>query len=80
MPIYEDLAKRKNVLLLVDVLEDVDMIEGFEYDNLIKIGFLNEKVDDDLKYFKKAFDVVITNDGDFSYVNGLLQKILNLKP
>ncbi|MEN7982589.1 MAG: hypothetical protein ABFQ65_04025, partial [Nanoarchaeota archaeon] len=44
LSIYKELENRKNVLLLGDGLGDLGMIKGFEYDNLISIGFLNENV------------------------------------
>lgn len=76
LPIHEELLKRKNVILLGDNIEDTDMIEGFKYDNLIKIGFLNENVEDNLEAFKKNYDIVILNDSDMSYVNEVLRKII----
>ena len=75
-PIYNKLLKRKNVLLLGDSLGDLGMIEGFDYDNLIKIGFLNKNVDENLERYTNEFDVVLTGDGDMDYVNGLLKRIL----
>jgi len=45
LPVYNELLERKNVLLLGDNLEDVGMIKGFPYENLIKIGFLNENIE-----------------------------------
>jgi cytosolic 5'-nucleotidase 3 len=74
--VYEELLKRKNVLLLGDSLEDLGMIEGFDYKTLISIGFLNEEVEANLSNFKRSFDVVLLNDGDFSYVNKLVKRIL----
>ena len=76
LPIYNDLLKRKNVILLGDLIGDVGMIEGFPYENLIKIGFLNENVDERLEEFKKNYDVVILNDGTFDYVNGLVGEVV----
>lgn len=75
LPIYNKLLARKNVLLLGDSLGDIGMIEGFEYNNLIKIGFLNEDVESNLKNYKKVYDVIIIGDGDFSYINELIEKI-----
>ncbi len=74
LPIYNELLKRKNVLLIGDSLGDLGMIEGFDYDNLIKIGFLNENVEENLEQYKKNFDVVIADDGSFDYVNKFLNK------
>ena len=74
LPIYKELLQRKNVLLLGDGLGDLGMIEGFPYDNLISVGFLNESIGENLEKFKENFDVVITNDGDFSFINNFLSK------
>jgi 5'-nucleotidase len=73
LPIYNELKRRKNVLLLGNSLGDLGMIEGFEYDNLIKVGFLDEKIEENLAKFKEGFDVVLTGDADMSYVNGLVK-------
>ena len=75
--IYKKVENRKNVILLWDSLWDPHMIEGFEYDNLLKVGFLNEKEDGLLKYYEERYDVVITWDWDFSFVNYILDEILN---
>jgi 5'-nucleotidase len=74
-PLYEQLENRKNVILLGDGLGDADMAEGSDYNDIIKIGFLNEKVEENLQSFKDKFDVVILGDPDMSYVNDLLQEI-----
>jgi len=75
LPIYDELLKRKNVLLLGDSLGDLGMIEGFDYDNLIKIGFLHDKVEESLEGFKEAYDVLVLNDGNMDFVNELLGDI-----
>ncbi len=80
--IYKEVEKRRNVILIGDSLGDPAMIEGFEYDNLIKIGFLNDtkvtndKIEEHLEAYKKAYDVIITNDGTFSYINKLIKEII----
>jgi len=76
LPIYEDLVKRKNVLLLGDGLGDLGMIEGFPYENVIKIGFLNYNIEESLDKFKENFDVVITNDESMEYITKLLKEVL----
>lgn len=77
LSIYNELLKRKNIILLGDNLEDTGMTEGFPYKNLIKIGFLNENVEENLEKFKKNYDVIILNDSDMNYVNELLKRIIN---
>jgi len=74
-PIYEKLKNRKNVILLGDEIGDIGMAEGLDYDNIIKIGFLNENVEERLALYKENFDVVLLGDGDFSFINDLVKDI-----
>ncbi|MDO8524113.1 MAG: hypothetical protein Q7R99_00610 [bacterium] len=73
--IFGKVKNRKNVILLGDNVEDIAMVEGFEYDNLIKIGFLNENIEENLGVYKKNFDAIITNDGSMKFINELLKEI-----
>lgn len=52
------------------------MIKGFDYKNIIKVGFLNENIEENLEQYKHNFDVVIINDGSMNYVNKLLREIV----
>jgi 5'-nucleotidase len=74
--IFEQIKDKKNVILLGDNLEDIGMIEGFDYDNLIKIGFLNENIEENLSEFQKNFDIIILNDGEMDFVNNLIREII----
>ncbi|HLD97692.1 MAG TPA: hypothetical protein VI815_00030 [Candidatus Nanoarchaeia archaeon] len=75
--VFDSVKERKNVILLGDSLGDLGMIHGFEYNELIKVAFLNENIKNNLEKYKEAFDVVITGDGDFSEVNKILREILD---
>jgi len=74
--IFRAVENRKNVILLGDNPEDIGMIEGFEYENLIKIGFLNENIEESLENYKKYFDIIILNDGSVEFINELLKEIV----
>lgn len=76
LPVFEVIRERKNVLLLGDNIGDVGMIQGFDYENLIKIGFLNEAVEENLEQYKKVYDVLILNDSPMNYLNKLLKEII----
>lgn len=69
--IYEKVKMRKNVILLWDSLWDPDMIDWFDYDNCIKIGFLNEKEEELLDIYLEKYDVVLTWDSDGEFVRDL---------
>jgi len=71
--IYEEIKSRKNVILLWDSLGDPGMIEWFDYNNLLKIWFLNDNIDELLEEYKKNYDVVIVWDWDFEFINEILQ-------
>ncbi|NUJ97461.1 hypothetical protein HGA92_01585 [Candidatus Gracilibacteria bacterium] len=73
--VYDKIEKKKNILLLGDSLGDVCMAEGFPYENIIKIGFLNKEDDKYLSAYKEIYDVVITGDGDFSFILDLGKEI-----
>jgi len=70
--IFNEIKSRKNVILLWDSLWDPGMIEGFEYDNLLKIWFLNDNIDELLEEYKKHYDVVIVWDWDFGFINEII--------
>jgi len=76
-PAFDVVKERKNVILIGDSLDDVGMVKGFEYENLIKIGFLNYKEEENLETYKKTFDIVLTNDTSMEHINKLLIDIIN---
>lgn len=71
--IHNSIKNRTNVILLWDSLWDVLMIEWFQYENLLKIWFLNEKVEELLEEYRKNYDVVLTWDSDALFLNNLLK-------
>lgn len=73
--LYEKIKERKNIILLGDSKDDLKMSAGSNSDDILSIGFLNEKVDEKLEGYKSDFNVVITNDSDANYVKDLIEKI-----
>lgn len=74
-PVYEKIKNRKNILLLGDGPGDAGMSDGFDAENIIKVGFLNEKAEENLEHYKKLFDVVLLGDPSFDFVLDLLKEI-----
>jgi len=73
--IFEQVKNRKNILLLGDSLNDAEMAEGFDYRNILKIGFLNEDIEQNLSAYSSAFDAVLTGDSSLGPVNTILRQI-----
>ena len=73
--IFEKVKDKKNVILIGDGMGDPKMYDGFEYDNIIKIGFLHEKHEENLEYYKNNYDVVLIEDNSIEFVNGFLKNI-----
>jgi 5'-nucleotidase len=63
-PFYDRIKSRPCVVLMGDGLGDVTMADGVPHEAVLKIGFLNAKVDELLEAYKVAFDVVVLHDGD----------------
>ena len=69
------MKNRKNVILLGDRIDDLDMVAGFDYNIILKIGFFNSD-SKTLEEYKKHFDLIITHDGTMEEINELLRSIL----
>ena len=65
---------KKNILLIGDGLADLKMISEEDIKRAITVGFLDEKIEENLDYYNKEFDIVITDNGSFDDIN----KILNI--
>eukprot|EP01038_Epipyxis_sp_PR26KG_P011448 gene11448-15336_t len=57
-------SSRSNLILIGDSLTDTFMSEGINYKNIIRIGFLNDRVEDRLHQYLEKFDIVILGDPD----------------
>lgn len=75
-PVYEDIKERKNILLIWDSLGDAKMANGFDYENILKIWFLNHDTPEHREKYSEAFDMLILDDGPMDEVNKILKKIL----
>jgi len=72
----EAIKDKTNVILLGDSLSDIGMIRGFDCENIIKIGFLNEDINNNLERYREVYDIVITNDSSVEFINILLSEII----
>lgn len=70
--ISKEILERKNLLLIGDSVDDTDMALPFRPESLLKIGFLDFDIENRLKKYKEAFDVVLLNNSPFDFINNLL--------
>lgn len=73
--LYSEIENRKNVILLWDSLWDHHMIDWFNYNNLLKLWFLNNNFDKLINEYKKRYDIIQKFDWDFEIINDLLKKL-----
>lgn len=76
---FAAMKKRTNVLLLGDHTGDLGMSDGLNYETRISVGFLNDKVDESLDSYRKAFDIVYLNDAPMLGVVKLITQLIQVE-
>ncbi|KAM5213524.1 7-methylguanosine phosphate-specific 5'-nucleotidase isoform 2-T2 [Hipposideros larvatus] len=78
---FQQLKGRTNIILLGDTMGDLTMADGVPgVENILKIGFLNDKVEEQRESYMDAYDIVLEKDETLDVVNGLLKHILHQGP
>lgn len=76
---FVNLAHRHNVILIGDSVGDCHMADGCpELENLLKIGFLNQNVENLLPKYKDLYDIVLVADETFNVPNAILRECLQI--
>ncbi|XP_012672310.1 cytosolic 5'-nucleotidase 3 [Clupea harengus] len=74
--LFEELNDRHNVLLMGDSLGDLNMADGVQnMDNILKIGYLNDKVDAWMETYLNSYDIVLVKDETMEVPNAILHYI-----
>lgn len=64
---------KKYKLLIGDTIEDKKMVPEKEWKNTISVGFLNSKIEENIEFYKKSFDIVLTDkEANFDEVHCIL--------
>ncbi|KAK8401245.1 hypothetical protein O3P69_002781 [Scylla paramamosain] len=70
---FEKLQNRTNVILMGDSLGDIKMALGVpQPSSVLKIGFLNDKIDERLPAFMDNFDIVLLDDQTMDVANSIV--------
>ena len=70
--IKEKIDTKDYALLFGDLVGDKQMIGKSDFSNVITIGFLDEKVEENLEFYNKEFDLVCINTSSYYDVNNIL--------
>ena len=62
--------------MLGDAISDIRMAKEEARANALKIGFLEEKIEENMPYYREAFDVVCTNNTSYAE---LVSRVKGLK-
>ncbi|XP_064100294.1 cytosolic 5'-nucleotidase 3-like isoform X3 [Macrobrachium nipponense] len=70
---FDKLKGRSNVILMGDSMGDIKMAVGVpQPNNVLKIGFLNDKIEERLDTYTNAFDIVLIDDQTMDVVNSIV--------
>ncbi|KAM8844708.1 cytosolic 5'-nucleotidase 3-like [Spinachia spinachia] len=70
---FQELRTRPNVLLLGDSLGDLNMADGVQdMENILKIGFLNDKVEERKQSYLDSYDIVLVKDETLEVPNAVM--------
>ncbi|KAI9999468.1 hypothetical protein NQD34_018511 [Periophthalmus magnuspinnatus] len=74
---FKQLKENCNIILMGDSLGDLSMADGVpNVENILKIGFLNDKVEERLDKYLDHYDIVLVRDETLEVPNAILQKVL----
>ncbi|KAM8825074.1 cytosolic 5'-nucleotidase 3-like [Synchiropus picturatus] len=70
---FQELRTRPNVLLMGDSLGDLNMADGVQdIENILKIGYLNDKVEERRQSYLDSYDIVLVKDETLDIPNAVL--------
>lgn len=66
---------KQYVVLCGDIIEDIQIIGKENRDKTVAIGFLNNKIEENLEVYKQYYDIVLTeDDACFQEVEKIIKK------
>ncbi|KAF0699223.1 Aste57867_10188 [Aphanomyces stellatus] len=74
-PFWDECHSRRNVILLGDSVGDVNMTEGLDGKEVLRVGFLNTHIDERMAQYLDLYDVVIINDGTLHFAHRLVDLV-----
>ncbi|KAI4881627.1 hypothetical protein NFI96_016843 [Prochilodus magdalenae] len=73
---FEQLQDRPNILLLGDSMGDLEMADGVQnFQNILHIGYLNDKVEERREAYVSSYDIVLEKDETLDVPNAIIRYI-----
>ena len=72
--IKNSLKEKEYILLLGDLIDDICMVSKNDLYRTLTIGFLENKVEENMQFYNDNFDIVFTNNTSFEEVQKLIFK------
>lgn len=72
-----EILSKDYILVFGDLVEDLDMAKGIDFNKVLSFGFLEHSIKENLDFYRQAFDVVLTDGSSFFEVQKILNNILN---
>lgn len=69
----EIIKTRDYVLLFGDIVDDVNMISKDKLNSTITVGFLDKKIEENLKNYNDNFDIVLTDNSSFNELDEVIK-------
>ncbi|KAM4874382.1 cytosolic 5'-nucleotidase 3A [Thomomys bottae] len=74
---FSQVRDNSNIILLGDSQGDLQMADGVaNVQNILKIGYLNDRVEELLEKYMDSYDIVLVQDESLEVANSIFQKIL----
>ena len=64
--------EKEYILLLGDLIDDISMVSKNDLYRTLTIGFLENKVEENMQFYNDNFDIVFTNNTSFEEVQKLI--------
>ena len=68
----EKICNKKSILLIGDLIEDILMVPKEDLYKTLTIGFLEIKINENLNFYNKNFDIVFTDNCSFKDIENLI--------
>jgi len=69
------ISKKDYILLFGDLIEDLKMVPKEDFPRTLTFGFLDEKINDNLEFYKNNFDIVLTNNSSYEDVQNVFKMV-----